>query len=75
MVCYMKIYDGENHYVISVSEYQFGKHCTFVFLFDLCFMCRTLVPFRATQHICNSWNENKKVQYSKDGQVRFLMNL
>lgn len=36
MVCYMKIYDGENHYVISVSEYQFGKHCTFVFLFDLC---------------------------------------
>lgn len=32
----MMIYDGENHYVISVSEYQFGMCCTWVFLFDLC---------------------------------------
>lgn len=36
--------------------------------FKIEWMKKTPVPFRATQHICNSWNENKKVQYSKDGQ-------
>ncbi|XP_078314413.1 3'-5' RNA helicase YTHDC2-like [Crassostrea virginica] len=29
---------------------------------------KTVVPFRATQHITNSWNENKRVQYSRDEQ-------
>uniref|UniRef100_A0A8C9ZID2 RNA helicase n=1 Tax=Sander lucioperca TaxID=283035 RepID=A0A8C9ZID2_SANLU len=28
------------------------------------------VPFQCTQHIVNPWNDNKKVQISRDGQVR-----
>lgn len=27
------------------------------------------LPFQHTQHILNSWNDNKKVQISRDGQV------
>lgn len=27
------------------------------------------LPFQYTQHILNSWNDNKKVQISRDGQV------
>lgn len=28
------------------------------------------LPFHCTQHILNPWNDNKKVQISRDGQVR-----
>uniref|UniRef100_A0A4W6F8G7 RNA helicase n=1 Tax=Lates calcarifer TaxID=8187 RepID=A0A4W6F8G7_LATCA len=28
------------------------------------------LPFQMTQHILNPWNDNKKVQISRDGQVR-----
>ncbi|XP_061172936.1 3'-5' RNA helicase YTHDC2-like isoform X2 [Saccostrea echinata] len=28
---------------------------------------KVVVPFKATHNITNSWNENKRVQYSKDG--------
>lgn len=28
------------------------------------------LPFHCTQHILNLWNDNKKVQISRDGQVR-----
>lgn len=27
------------------------------------------IPFQCTQHILNPWNDNKKVQISRDGQV------
>lgn len=28
------------------------------------------IPFHRTQHILNPWNDSKKVQISRDGQVR-----
>lgn len=28
------------------------------------------LPFQCSQHILNPWNDNKKVQISRDGQVR-----
>ena len=31
--------------------------------------CRANVPFMATHHLHNQWNENRKVQVSRDGQV------
>lgn len=68
------IYDGGNHYLCNISFRISVWYVMYICIFVL-FMCRTPVPFRATQHISNSWNENKKVQYSKDGQVRFFMNL
>lgn len=30
------------------------------------------LPFHYTQHILNPWNDNKKVQISRDGQVCFI---
>ena len=32
---------------------------------------RANVPFMATHHLHNQWNENRKVQVSRDGQVSF----
>lgn len=33
------------------------------------------LPFQCTQHILNPWNDNKKVQISRDGQVRGRLHL
>uniref|UniRef100_A0A4W6F8V8 RNA helicase n=1 Tax=Lates calcarifer TaxID=8187 RepID=A0A4W6F8V8_LATCA len=33
------------------------------------------LPFQMTQHILNPWNDNKKVQISRDGQVRRQLSL
>ena len=32
--------------------------------------CRLNVAFQQTHHLVNAWNENKRVQESRDGQVR-----
>ncbi|KAK5851607.1 hypothetical protein PBY51_023149 [Eleginops maclovinus] len=37
-------------------------------VFSLEWIHRESVPFLCTQHILNPWNENKKVQISRDGQ-------
>ena len=33
------------------------------------------IPFHCTQHILNPWNDSKKVQISRDGQVRATLGL
>jgi len=38
------------------------------FLFPL--FLRSSIPFQQTHHLVNPWNDHKKVQISRDGQVR-----
>ena len=38
-------------------------------VFSVEWIHREAVPFLCTQHILNTWNDNKKVQISRDGQV------
>nr|XP_020456653.1 probable ATP-dependent RNA helicase YTHDC2 [Monopterus albus] len=39
-------------------------------VFRLEWIHKESLPFHCTQHILNAWNDNKKVQISRDGQVR-----
>ena len=32
---------------------------------------RASIPFQQAHHLVNPWNDHKKVQISRDGQVRF----
>lgn len=33
------------------------------------------LPFQCTHQLLNPWNDNKKVQISRDGQVGYLTNI
>uniref|UniRef100_A0A671VQR6 RNA helicase n=1 Tax=Sparus aurata TaxID=8175 RepID=A0A671VQR6_SPAAU len=39
-------------------------------VFSVKWIHKESLPFHCTQHILNPWNDNKKVQISRDGQVR-----
>lgn len=39
-------------------------------VFSLEWIHKESLPFHCTHHILNPWNDNKKVQISRDGQVR-----
>lgn len=38
-------------------------------LFSVEWIRKESLPFSRTQHILNPWNDNKRVQVSRDGQV------
>ena len=41
----------------------------FLFLFTIFFLHRANIPFQQAHHLVNPWNDHKKVQISRDGQV------
>ena len=40
----------------------------YLFIYLFC-MCRASIPFQQVHQLVNPWNDNKKVQISRDGQV------
>lgn len=48
---------------------KYLNYCLLTSLYYIYDFNRIAMPFRVANHITNSWNENKRVQYSKDGHV------
>ena len=74
---------GDTFLFLFLSSCAFStegvKRCDSFSVESVMSTCRANVPFMATHHLHNQWNENRKVQVSRDGQVsagsdRLLLN-
>ncbi|KAF3848628.1 hypothetical protein F7725_015125 [Dissostichus mawsoni] len=57
---------GSGHFQESCQDWGFMGLGV---VFSVEWIHRESVPFLCTQHILNTWNDNKKVQISRDGQI------
>jgi hypothetical protein len=56
-------------FLIGETVLQFGHFFVFIWQYWIEWLKRANVPFQLTRHLLNPYNENKKVQTSRDGQA------